>query len=71
MCSVPAGRWARCEITCKGRHVRVRINRREVQVCDTGAHPKLSGCPAGGFIALRVRKGKADFRSLRIKDGAD
>jgi predicted dehydrogenase len=67
----PAGRWARCEITCKGRQVSVRINRRDVLSCDTAAQPKLAGCPARGRVALCVHRGKVDFRSLRIKDGAD
>jgi len=65
-----ADRWSRCEIECKGTKVRVRLNRREVLVCDTNTEPKLAGAPQRGRIALRVLKGKADFRSLRIKDGA-
>ncbi len=64
-------RWSRCEIECKGATVRVRLNRREVLVCDTAAEPKLAGAPASGPIALRVSKGKADFRSLRIRDGGE
>ncbi len=65
-----AGRWVRCEIACRGGEVRLRINRREVLVCDTAKVKKLSGCPASGAIALRVLKGKAEFRNLRIKEGA-
>jgi hypothetical protein len=54
-----------------GGQVRVRLNRREVLACDTSAQPKLAGCPRRGYIALRMHTGKADFRSLRIKDGAE
>ncbi len=61
-------RWCRCEIECKGTRVRAHLNGREVLVCDTAAEPKLAGAPESGPIALRVRKGKADFRSLRIRD---
>lgn len=66
----PAGRWARCEIACKGTEVRVRLNRREVLVCDTASVPELAGRPARGRIALRVHNGKTEFRSLRVKDDA-
>jgi UDP-N-acetylglucosamine 3-dehydrogenase len=63
-----AGRWMRCEVACRGSEVRMRLGRRDVLACDTAAVPKLAGSSQSGPIALRVLKGEAEFRNVRIKD---
>lgn len=71
--ALPAGEWNRCEISCIGAEVVVRINDVEVNRVNLWAfktgrdgRSALKDRPLNGVIALEARNGRVDFRKITI-----
>jgi len=72
--ALAAGEWNRCEITCLGTEVIVRINDVEVNRVNLKAHKTgkdgrlaLSERAESGVIALEARGGRVEFKKLTIE----
>jgi hypothetical protein len=70
----PPGQWNDLKVTCRGRHISIRLNGHLTVDADMdkvpakGSDPPMKNVPNQGYIGLQNHGTPAEFRNIRIRE---
>jgi hypothetical protein len=64
----PAGQWNTVMVECRGPHIRVTINGKDVLDVDQSTIEELKNKPLKGFVCLQSHTNRVEFRNVLIRE---